>query len=247
MAKSYMEMFNEAYGEYRKLAKRANQRMVRLEQGVEVGRLPKGLTGSSWAYGQAQTHLQRLRANFTDKQRFTENFKPKNEMQAKEALRSIEAQRGAVELFINSPTSSWGYTIDVKGNKQHGYEESIRKATESLNIKPSKAGYDRSIHQFSSEDRALFYKSKAYNQIKGSYTSEQIIQIARYVFKARDTDKEFRNFVKRKTNYSRAENIEKYNERVLEAVDDAELQALLEEVFSKKDVEAKDFFREDIR
>lgn len=240
-------MFNEAYGEYRKLAKRANERMVRLEQGVEAGKIPKGLTSSSWAYGQAQTHLQRLRANFTGKQRFTENFRPKNEMQAREALKSIEAQRGAVEIFINSPTSSWGYTYDVKGNRQHGFKEASRKATESLNTKPSSAGYDRSIYQFSEEDRALFYKSKAYNQIKGSYTSEQIVQIARYVFKARDDDKEFRNFVKRKTNYSRAENIEKYNERVLESVDDVELKALLEDVFNKKDVEAKDFFREDIR
>lgn len=246
MAKSYMEMFNEAYGEYRKLAKRANQRMVRLEQGVEAGRMPKGLTGSSWAYGQAQTHLQRLRANFTGKQRFTENFRPKNEMQAKEALKSIEAQRGAVELFINSVTSSWGATTDVKGKRQHGYKESIKMATDTLNTAPSSAGYNRNIYQFSSEDRAMFYKSKAFNQIKDRFTSEQVVQVARYVFKARDTDKEFRNFVKRKTNYSRSENIEKYNERVLDAIDDAELQALLEVVFNDG-IEAKDFFREDIR
>lgn len=246
MAKSYIDMFNQNYSEYRKLAKRANQRMVRLEKGVAEGTIPKGLTGQSWAYGQAQTHLQRLRGDFTDKQRFTEGFKPKTEEQARKALKSIEAQRGAIELFLNSVTSSWGTSTDVQGNRKHGYKKSIAMATVTLNTAPSSAGYDRGVYEFSSEDRALFYKSKAYNQIKGMFTSEQIVQIARYVFKAKDDDKEFRKFVERKTNRSRAENVDKYNARVLGSIDDPELQALLETVYDEG-VEAKDFFREDIR
>lgn len=97
MAQAYEDLVKE----YRRLAKRADQRMVRLEQLSETDDMFKNVT--KWAYAKAQKEMKRWGGE--DATRF--NTKPPENYQA------LLGKVNAINEFLQSPTSTKKGTVEV--------------------------------------------------------------------------------------------------------------------------------------
>lgn len=257
MAKTYEEMFNEIYADYRRLAKATNQRMLRLERGVESGKMPGGILYAGFAYGIAQGHLRDLRNTKADNLRFRENYKPKTEEDFRKAIKDIQAQKGAIEIFMNSASSTWGKAKNSRGETIKGYKKVLQEQTEAINKLKEKGGYDRSIYAFTQEDREAFFKSKAFQQLRANYDSEQVVQIGRYVYKMKAENKDLHDAVEEfNKRFKQVENQDFESlelnlgdyamDKLLEGVEDPEIKAILKKE-KKKGLTIEDFFNKDIR
>ena len=108
-----MAGYDDLYAEYRKLAKRANQRLVRLER---YSKEKKNKEVLRYAYGRAQRDIEAFYGG--DKKRWAENPEKAGDVEA------IQAQLTDIKRFLNSETSTIGrsYLQPEKGGILDIYE-----------------------------------------------------------------------------------------------------------------------------
>lgn len=90
-----MATYNELLKEYRKLAKRADQRLVRLE---EASKQANYQTATKWAYERAKRDIEKWAGHSVLKPRF--NVKPPENAQ------QLQAKINDIKTFIEAPTST---------------------------------------------------------------------------------------------------------------------------------------------
>lgn len=147
MARS-KDSYNSLVKEYRKLAKRADQRLVRLEK-LSTQKDFKQV--KQWAYKNAVTDAMLWGAS-PDKPRF--NIKPPT------STTSLKAKIQDIKNFLEKPTSTRGGIIDV-----------YQKKADTLNDKYKEYGLNLNW-----SDVGTFFESSLYKKLSKKYASGTVIK-----------------------------------------------------------------------
>ncbi len=143
------QSYDDLVKEYRKLAKRADQRLVRLEKLSGQKNFKKV---KQWAYKNAVTDALLWGAN-PDKPRF--NIAPPTDKNGKPSPSMLQAKIRDIQNFMEKPTSTKAGIIKI-----------YQKKADTLNKKYEKYGLNLSW-----SDIGDFFESKLYKKLAGSYTS----------------------------------------------------------------------------
>ena len=148
MARSKKQAYNDLVKEYRKLAKRADQRLVRLEKLSKE----KGFKQvKQWAYKNAVTDALEWGAN-PEKPRF--NIKPPK------STISLQAKIRDIQNFLEKPTSTRTGIINVYQSK-----------ADTLNKKYAEYGLNLNW-----SDVGTFFQSQLYKKLSKKYASGTVIK-----------------------------------------------------------------------
>ena len=185
--------------EYRTLAKRANQRMVRIERYSQEREKLKNL--KKYAYAGAQREIQTLYHKEGDKLRYTETprlleFKKdgrilEGDEKIKANIMALKAKEASINKFLGAVTSTIG---DIKGPNidpetgkkevlKSGYLSSDDKRAASLN-KRLKETYDFDAN-LTGEDLQRFFNSRKQKKLEGLVGSDQMFVVASTMKKKR--------------------------------------------------------------
>lgn len=174
---------------YRKLAKRANQRMVRIERysdptSGQYRPEAKGMKG--FAYKIAQRNIKNIFGSRAT--RFKENIKaPSNEAAAKDLFYQLRSMTKAVTSFLESASSSLG-----KAKGTPGLRSVQDKRTQTINERyVEKYGGDG----FTTAELGKFFASKKFEKLVQQYGSDYIFIIAATVKELPTSKKEIRDFL----------------------------------------------------
>ena len=115
-----MAGYDDLYAEYRKLAKRANQRLVRLEQFSEREGNKDVLR---YAYARAQRDIEAFRGEGAT--RWTENINKAG------TVEDVKAQISDIKRFLEAETSTIGKTPGTKGIRGI-YDERAKQFNENM-------------------------------------------------------------------------------------------------------------------
>lgn len=148
MARSNKSNYDSLVKEYRKLAKRADQRLVRLEK-LSTQKDFKQV--KQWAYKNAVTDALQWGAN-PEKPRF--NIKPPK------STVSLKAKIQDIKNFLEKPTSTKAGIIKIYDKK-----------AQTLNEKYKEYGLDLSW-----SDVGTFFESKLYKKLAKQYSSGTVIK-----------------------------------------------------------------------
>lgn len=185
--------------EYRTLAKRANQRMVRIERYSQEREKLKNL--KKYAYAGAQREIQTLYHKEGDKLRYTETprlleFKKdgrilEGDEKIKANIMALKAKEASINKFLGAVTSTIG---DIKGPNinpetgkkevlKSGYLSSDDKRAASLNKRLKETyGFDANL---TGEDLQRFFNSRKQKKLEGLVGSDQMFVVASTMKKKR--------------------------------------------------------------
>ena len=178
--KDWQAEWNKAAAEYRKLAKRANQRMVRIERYAER---PGYKALLNYAYKGAQQDISVLYQKKGEHLRYTEKAKMLNvkrdgfelsgDEKIKVNLSSLRSKIASIEHFLGSSTST---IADIKnpktGEVQKGYISSQDKRANTLNDRLKNIyGFDANL---SADDLRRFFASKKQKKLENLVGSDQM-------------------------------------------------------------------------
>lgn len=182
-AKDWQAEWQQVAKEYRKLAKRANQRMVRIERYAER----PGLEAiKKYAYKGAQRDIANLYDKKGEKLRYTENpkllpvkrdgYELTGDDKIKANISALRSKISSIERFLGSKTST---IADIKnpktGEVQRGYISSQDKRAESLNKRLKKIyGFDADI---TADDLRRFFASKKQQKLQNLVGSDQMFVV----------------------------------------------------------------------
>lgn len=182
-AKNWQAEWDKAAAEYRKLAKRANQRMVRIERYAER---PGYKALKNYAYKGAQRDIAALypsQRNKSEKLRYTEKARLENvkrdgfeitgDEKIKANLSALRLKISSLEKFLGSSTST---IADVKNPKtgeiQKGFISSQDKRANTLNKRLQDIyGFDANI---TADDLRRFFASKKQKKLENLVGSDQM-------------------------------------------------------------------------
>ena len=178
-AKNWQAEWFEISKEYRKLAKRANQRMVRIERYAER---PGYKALMNYAYKGAQQDIANLYAKKGDKLRYTENPKLNKvkrdgvELTGDEKIKAnisvLKTKIASIEHFLGSKTST---IADIKRGKeviQKGYITSQDKRANTLNDRLREIyGFEANL---TADDLRRFFASKKQAKLQNLVGSDQM-------------------------------------------------------------------------
>ena len=183
-AKNWQAEWNELAKEYRKLAKRANQRMVRIERYAER---PGYKVLLNYAYKGAQQDIAVLYQKKGDKLRYNEKAKINPvkrdgfELEGAEKMKAnvsqLKAKIASIEHFLSAKTST---IADVKnpdtGSVKTGYISSQDKRANTLNERLKKIyKFDANL---TAEDLQKFFASKKQKKLESVVGSDQMFIVA---------------------------------------------------------------------
>ena len=179
-AKNWQEEWKALAEKYRKLAKRANQRMVRIERYAER---PGYKALKNYAYRGAQQDISNLYQKKGDKLRYTENprllnvkrdgFELTGDDKIKANISSLRGKIASIEHFLGSKTST---IADIKnpktGEVQKGYISSQDKRANTLNDRLKEIyGFDANL---TADDLRRFFASKKQAKLQNLVGSDQM-------------------------------------------------------------------------
>lgn len=182
-AKNWQAEWDKAAAEYRKLAKRANQRMVRIERYAER---PGYKALKNYAYKGAQRDIAALYPNQrkkSEKLRYTEKarlekverdgFEITGDEKIKANLSALRLKISSLEKFLGSSTST---IADVKnpvtGEVQKGFISSQDKRANTLNKRLQDIyGFDANL---TADDLRRFFGSKKQKKLENLVGSDQM-------------------------------------------------------------------------
>lgn len=178
-ARDWEAEWKEKAAEARKLAKRANQRMVRLERYAQRGEYKNIL---NYAYKKAQKYIT---AVFGPGKKGPGRFKEHQKLYDIEGVTGAELYKKNISIlnariktmneFLDSVSSTIG---DVKGKK--GFASLLDKRTNTINEKLKAMGVDA---QFDKGDLKRFFDSKKQAKLEALYGSDMMFVIAATVKK----------------------------------------------------------------
>lgn len=181
-AKNWQAEWDKAAAEYRKLAKRANQRMVRIERYAER---PGYKALLNYAYKGAQQDIAVLYQKKGDKLRYTEKarlnrverdgFEVTGNEKIKANLSALRLKISSLEKFLGSKTSTIADIKTESGELQTGYISSQDKRANSLNKRLKKIyKYDADL---TADDLRRFFASKKQSKLEGLVGSDQMFVV----------------------------------------------------------------------
>ena len=183
-AKNWQAEWDKAAAEYRKLAKRANQRMVRIERYAER---PGYKALKNYAYKGAQQDIANLYGKKGDRLRYTEKarlnrverdgFELSGDEKIKANLSALNVKISSLEKFLNANTST---IADIKDKstgevEKPGYLSSQDKRADSLNKRLKKIyKYDANL---TADDLRRFFASKKQAKLEKLVGSDQMFVV----------------------------------------------------------------------
>lgn len=181
--------------EARKLAKRANQRMVRLERYAEREGYGNIL---NYSYSKAQKYISAVfgpsksgkPGRFKEHQKLYDIEGASGADLYRKNISILNARIKEMNVFLESVSSTIG---DVKGKK--GYKSLLDKRTNTINEKLKAMGIDA---QFSAGDLKRFFESKKQSKLEALYGSDMMFVIAAVVKKhnLKSNKRDLEKFVK---------------------------------------------------
>ena len=193
--KDWKTEWEQTAAKARKLAKRANQRMVRLERYAER---PGYSSIKKYAYARAEDYIRDF-IKKTGKPRFTENVKLDKNIKGDDAeevfkknVQKIRMNIKAMEEFLGSESSTLGESRS--GKKTKGIKSIYDKRAQTITDEFLKK-YDLSM---SADDLKRFFDSKKQAKLEKDYGSQQMFIIASIIKKEniRGSRKEIEEYVK---------------------------------------------------
>lgn len=165
--KSMQEELERLLAEQRKLAKRANQRMVRLEKAAKKQKYNKVL---EYSYKSAQKDISNLKKMIDPSAqmgagRFRESGKRIKGLTDNQMIKYLRSAISAEKEFLESITSTIG---DVKGKE--GIASLYDRRTETINKKYGT--------NFTADELQRFFASRKQSKLESMYGSGQMFQIA---------------------------------------------------------------------
>lgn len=182
-AKNWQEEWKAVAKEYRKLAKRANQRMVRIERYAER---PGYKALKNYAYRGAQQDIANLYQKKGDKLRYTENprllkvkrdgFELTGDEKIKANISALRSKISSIERFLGAKTST---IADIKnpttGEVKRGYITSQDKRANTLNERLKEIyGFDANL---TADDLRRFFASKKQAKLQNLVGSDQMFVV----------------------------------------------------------------------
>lgn len=193
--------WKETAKEYRKLAKRANQRMVRLERYAQRGEYRSAL---EYSYSVAQKEIKALYGKQGDRLRYTETPRmvgvegvtPNQEARAN--VERLKAQMKSIEKFLGSESSTIADIKDTAtGEVKRGLASVYDKRAQSINDRLKRMyGFDADL---SARDLQRFFDSRKQKKLQDTVGSDQMFIVAavmrdkRLASNKRDLQKFFRD------------------------------------------------------
>lgn len=182
-AKNWQEEWKALAKEYRKLAKRANQRMVRIERYADR---PGYKALLNYAYKGAQQDIANLYQKKGENLRYTENpklnkverdgFELTGDDKIKANISALRSKIASIEHFLGSKTST---IADIKnpktGEVQTGYITSQDKRANTLNAR-LKEIYDFEAN-LTADDLRRFFASKKQAKLQNLVGSDQMFVV----------------------------------------------------------------------
>lgn len=148
-----MATYQDLLSEYKKLAKRADQRLVRLEKAAE---LPGYKTATKWAYHRAKHDIEAWAGHKVAKPRFNV-APPKNKQQ-------LQAKIADIKTFLEAPTSTKSGITSV-------YKARAKTINETYGTK------------FTWQDMANYYQSGVAQKMSEAFGSDTALQTVAQVQK----------------------------------------------------------------
>lgn len=193
--KDWKKEWEQTAARARKLAKRANQRMVRLE---EYAKRPGYSSIKKYAYARAEDYIRNF-IKKTGKPRFKENVKLDKNIKGDDAeevfkknVQKIRMDIKALEEFLGSESSTLGESRSGKKTKgiKSIYDRRAQTITDEF---LKKYGYS-----MSADDLKRFFDSKKQAKLEKDYGSQQMFIIAAVIKKEniRGSRKELEEYVK---------------------------------------------------
>jgi len=194
--KDWISILEKELKAYRKEAKRANQRMLRLERYSDPTSdmyRPIAKEVKKFAYKVAQRDLKALAGE--EATRFKENYKlPTDSDDAKKLFKKIQQLRGVLHTFLSSASS----TIDpIKKGKEivkPGLRNVYDKRTDTINSKfITKYG----VEGFTPLELAKFFNSAKYEDMHDDYGSDRMFVVAATIARLPTDPDDIRDFLKK--------------------------------------------------
>lgn len=185
MAKDWEAEYNRMAKEARKLAKRANQRMLRLERYAEERALYSEIL--DFSYAEAQKKIRALYGKEGEKLRFTENQKlltindgTKNiegPMRYRKNVESLKQKIAAMEKFLGSASST---IADIKKDGEvikPGMKTVLDKRTNTINT-ADKFKLQKYGLSLTSDELKRFFESKQQEKLQSNVGSNSMFIVA---------------------------------------------------------------------
>lgn len=210
------KIYWETAAEAERLAKRANQRMLRLER-YSQQEMYKDI--KEFAYRVAQKDIQTLYGKEGENLRFTEKQKPvivksaihetvdKQEFY-KANVMQLRAKIKAMQKFLDSASSTIERAHDSAGNVKEGLNQVWDRRTNTINTKfLSKYGLE-----LSPEDLQKFFASKKQSKLSTLVTSDNMFQVAAIIKKydLQSNKKDMEKFIRNHLSLSHRLNTKDY-------------------------------------
>lgn len=192
MAKNIDSLINDLLAENRKLAKRANQRMVRLERAAEQ---PRYKHVTDYAHKTAQRNIAGLDmmlgkpADLTGKARFRESGKRIKGLTDKQMVSYLRTQIAAEKEFLESASSTIGDVFENGKKVKGGYQSVMDKRTDTIN---KKYGTD-----FTTDELQRFFNSRKQAKLQEQYGSDQMFTIASKLKEIPTTKKDMKDYIQK--------------------------------------------------
>ena len=180
MKKDWQAEWDQLAKEYRKLAKRANQRMVRIERYADR---PGYKAMKEYAYKGAQQDIRALYAKEGDRLRYTEKprvmdvkrngVKLEGDEKLKANISSLKSKLSSIKHFLAARSSTIADIKDKEtGTVKKGYMSTIDKRANTLNDRLKNIyGFDANL---SADDLRRFFASKKQKKLENLVGSDQM-------------------------------------------------------------------------
>ena len=189
-------IINDLLKESRKLAKRANQRMVRLERAAEQPRYKHVV---DYAHKTAQRDIAGLDimlgkpADLTGKARFRESGKRIEGLSDKQMIAYLRTQISAEKQFLEAASSTIGDVYEGGAKIKGGYQSVMDRRTETIN---KKYGTD-----FTTDELQRFFNSRKQAKLQEMYGSDQMFTIANKIKEVPTTKKDMKDYIKKNISF----------------------------------------------
>lgn len=198
--KDWQAEFQKLQKEARKLAKRANQRMVRLERLSESADVYSEV--KDFSYSVAQRNIRALYAKTGDRLRFTEN--PKLETEISDGTRYLEGDalyRANVQALQQKIKAMESF-LESKTSTKTGVDIVLDKRTNTINTAEKFGGLDKLGLSYTKDELKRFFDNKKQEKLQKAVGSHSMFIVSALIRKNKigSSKRELERFLKNNIN-----------------------------------------------
>ena len=198
--KDWEAEFKALQKEARKLAKRANQRMVRIERLSESADVYSEV--KDFSYAVAQRNIRALYAKTGDRLRFTES--PKLETEISDGTRYLEgdALYRANVLSLQQKIKAMETFLASKTSTKTGVDIVLDKRTNTINTAEKFGGLEKLGLSYSKDDLKRFFENKKQEKLQKAVGSHSMFIVSALIRKSKigSSKRELERFLKNNIN-----------------------------------------------